>query len=81
MEDGGGGRTRYSRNGRSRMTINPHIPTVPGGSMSGSSNQLDIACTKRERREVGQGRGGGQFLHETRCCGAQPRVQSFRKSR
>ena len=40
--------------GRSRMTIYPRIPTMPGRSTSGFfTDQADIDCTKREaKREV-----------------------------
>ena len=34
--------------GRSRMTIDPRIPTMPGRNTSGFTDQADIACTKRE---------------------------------
>ena len=40
--------------GRSRMTIDPRIPKMPGRSMSGLHRpEADITCTKREaKREV-----------------------------
>ena len=44
--EGGGGGTQFVH-GRSRMTIDPRIPTMPGRSTSGF-HQPDIACTKRE---------------------------------
>ena len=34
--------------GRSRMTINPRILTLPGRSTLVFTAQADIACTKRE---------------------------------
>ena len=33
-------------NGRSRMTIDPGMPTTPGRSTSGFTDQADIARTK-----------------------------------
>ena len=44
----GGGCTRFTHS-RSRMTIDPRIPTMPGRSMSSFHHPgPDIACTKRE---------------------------------
>ena len=34
--------------GRSCMTIDPGVPTLPARSTSGFTDQADIACTKRE---------------------------------
>ena len=35
------------------MTISPRIPTTPGWSTSGLTDQADSSCTKREaKREV-----------------------------
>ena len=34
--------------GRSRMTVDPHIPAMPGRSMSVFTDQAGITCTKRE---------------------------------
>ena len=34
--------------GRSRMTVDPRIPTMPGQSTSGFTDQADIASNKRE---------------------------------
>ena len=44
---GKGGGTQFVHN-RSRMTIDPRIPTMPGRSTPGFTNQADIACAKRE---------------------------------
>ena len=46
-EGRGGGCTQFVH-GRSPMTIGPRIPTMPGRSTSGFTNQADIACTKRQ---------------------------------
>ena len=43
--EGGGAQFVHQR---SRMVIDPRIPTMPGGSSSSFTNQADIACTKRE---------------------------------
>ena len=43
----GGGRCIQFVDGRSRMTVAPRIPTMPGRSTSGF-NQADIDCTKGE---------------------------------
>ena len=43
-----GGSTQFVHS-RSRMTIDPRIPIMPGRSTSGfHQNKADIACTKRE---------------------------------
>ena len=44
---GGGGGTQFVH-GRSCMTIDPRIPTMPGRSTLVFTNQADIACAKRE---------------------------------
>ena len=44
---GGGGGTQFVH-GRSRITIDPHIPRTPGRSMSGFHQPDKLACTKRE---------------------------------
>ena len=44
----GGGGVFIIMHGRSRMTMDPRIPTMPGRSTSGFTDQADIASTKRE---------------------------------
>ena len=48
--EGGGGRTQFVH-GRSRMTIGPRIPTMPGRSTSGS-HQLGRHCLHQARSAV-----------------------------
>ena len=43
-----GGGCTHIMHGRSGMTIDPHIPIMPGRSTSGLTDLADIACTKRE---------------------------------
>ena len=45
---GAGGGCTHVMNACSRMTIDPRIPTMPGRSSSGFTDQTGIACTKRE---------------------------------
>ena len=45
--DRGGGGVLIINNGRSRMTIDPRIPTTPGRSTLVFIDQEDIASTKR----------------------------------
>ena len=42
----GGGCTQFVHD-RGPMIVDPRIPTMPGRSTSGFTNQADIACTKR----------------------------------
>ena len=49
--------------GRSRMTLYPRISTTPVWSMSGLTDQADIACTKREaKRDVFSWGGGNKYV-------------------
>ena len=47
-EEGEGGGVLIVMNGRSRMAIDPLIPTMPGRSTSGLHCQADVAYTDRE---------------------------------
>lgn len=40
---------RLAVNGRSRITIDGRIPTMPGRHTLGFTDQADLSCTKRER--------------------------------
>ena len=51
--------------GRSRVTIDRRIPTMPGRSMSGFTDQADIACTQREASTAGGGGGGNTLRDDT----------------
>ena len=49
---GGGGDTQF-RHGRSRMTMNPRIPIMPGRSTSGfRQNRQTLLAPSAKRREV-----------------------------
>ena len=43
-----GGVTHAIMHSRSRMTVDPRIPTTPGRSTSGFTDEEDISCTKLE---------------------------------
>ena len=58
-----GGGVLIIMHGRSRMTIEPRIPAMPGRSTSGFTYQTDVACTKREAPSASRVKGE---LHPTK---------------